>query len=264
LSLFDGIVYVKFGGSFLTYKDRPFSVNYDALDKAVQILYRVIDKVKLIIGHGGGSFAHNVVKWYRDSSPEALLTACQEATRRLNTIFVNSLIEHGLKVTGIQTSAIIVEGEKGIEVYTKSIEMALRSSITPILHGECIFSEKTSYRIMSTEEVFETLSRYFKPKAIVLLTDVPGIYTCDPKTCPNPKLIAHIDSRNIDEVLGILKTSSGCDATGSVYGKVALMARLSRELKVRVAIVSGFDVASAVNAILSCGDFRGTIIDMTR
>jgi len=262
LSENNGYVYVKLGGSFLTYKDRPFSVNYDALSKAVEILYRVSGKVKLILGNGGGSFAHYVVKTHRDQPVEFILPACQESTRRLNTIVVNTFVNHGLRVVGIQTSGVIVEGADGYVIFTKPIELALKNNITPILHGECIYSEIAGYRVISTESVFRILSKYFKPVRVVLLTDIPGIYTCDPKKCESAELIPRIDQGSLDSVLEMLKASSSVDATGGIYGKVISMAELSRELKVKVAVVSGFDVESATKAILGFSDFRGTLIDM--
>ncbi len=255
----NGIVYVKLGGSFITYKDKPFSINYSALEKTVSIISRTMDRVKLILGNGGGSFAHTIVQMYRDKSVDVLLTHCQNSTRKLNTIVVNYLIEHGVRATGIQTSAIMVYEKGEYSVWVKPIQQALEHGLIPVVYGECIFSDN-GYTIVSTEKVFSILSRYFQPKRIVLLTDVPGIHTCDPKECSDAKLIKKITGENLDEVLNLLRKASSMDATGSIYGKVLSMARLSRETCVDVHVVSGFDIESSIKAILGLEYVNGTLI----
>ena len=202
------------------------------------------------------------MKTYMDIDPRITLTMCQNSTRKLNTILVNYLVSHGLKVVGIQTSAVIVEDSSGYVVFTKPVESALKHNLIPVLYGECIYSEKNVYKIMSTEEIFRLLSRHFTPKHIVLLTDVHGVFTCDPKKCENPELIKYITSENLENVLKTLEKTSSYDATGSVYGKVLSMAMLSKELGVKINIVSGFDVESAVKAILGENGVYGTVIDM--
>ncbi len=254
-------VYVKLGGSFITYKEKPFSINYEALEKTIEILYNVRDKVKLILGNGGGSFAHTVVKAYKGKNPVLTLTMCQNSTRKLNTIIVNYLVSHGIQATSIQTSAVIIEENTTYRVFPDPISFALRNNIIPVLYGECIFSTNTIYKIVSTEEVFKILARHFKPQHIVLLTDVEGVYTCNPSTCSEAKLIRYIGNDNLEQVLETLESTSASDATGSIYGKVLLMSKLSRELNVKIYIVSGFNVEEAINAILGKEPNIGTVID---
>jgi len=255
-----GYIYVKLGGSFITFKDRPFSVNYVALDKIVEILHRIDSSKPLILGNGGGSFAHTVVKLYED--PLLKIVMCQSSTRRLNNIVVQHLVNNGVKASSIQTSAIMYELENGLEVNPTPVKLALMNKFHPVLYGECIFSTKTIYKIISTEEVFINLSRFFKPSHMVLITDVDGVYTCDPRKCSDAELIRLINRENVDTVLNKLVDQSIRDATGSVYGKVLSMTKLSRELGVRVYIVSGYRVHEVVKAINGEDYVYGTIIDL--
>jgi len=255
-----GYVYVKLGGSFITFKDKPFSVNYVALDKIVEILQRINSTKPLILGNGGGSFAHTVVKLYED--PLLKIIMCQSSTRRLNSIVVDHLVNNGVKACSIQTSAIMYEIEDGLIVNPTPVKLALTNKFYPVLYGECIFSTKTIYRVISTEEVFTNLSKFFKPSHIVLITDVDGIYTCDPRKCSDAELIRLINRENVDSVLGKLVDQRSRDATGSVYGKVLSMTKLSRELGVKVYIVSGYRVNDVVKAINGEDDVYGTIIDL--
>lgn len=251
--------YVKIGGSFITYKNKPFSINYTALEKIVNILHRVRNK-KIILGNGGGSFAHTIVNKFKDCDHTTLLIHCQNTTRRLNTFIVNYLVEHGLDVFGLQTSTILYEESGKYIVNTKPIEFVIENNAIPVLYGECIFSKTNVYKVVSTEEVFKILSSYFKPNHVVLLIDYPGVYTCDPRECRDAELIKYINSSNLDEILDKLSKTIYRDATRSIYGKIENMANLSKELGVKIYIVSGFDIDNAVKAILGENNINGTII----
>ncbi|OYT40514.1 MAG: aspartate kinase [Desulfurococcales archaeon ex4484_58] len=257
-----GTVFVKIGGSFLTYKDKPFSINLEALTKTYRILRRIGDEIKLILGNGGGSFAHPIVIKYRDRESNKLIVECHRATRLLNNMLVNYLVNKGLKVTSIQTSAIIVRDKRDYIVFAEPIIHALDNNIIPVVYGECIFSIEKGYEIVSTEKVFELLAKHIKPHHIVLLTDVKGIYSCDPRTCSEAELIKLINRNNLDEILDKLKKTEKEDVTGSIYGKVSSMAQLSKELGIKIYIVSGFNEEEVIKAVLDRGIEEGTIIDL--
>lgn len=257
------LVYIKIGGSFITFKEKPFSINYVALENLVKILYRVVDYTRLVLGNGGGSFAHYVVDRYRDSDPCKLIALCQNATRKLNHFITSYLVEHGLNAVSVQTSSILIKTDSGYALFPEPVVEALRLSLIPVVYGECIYSREKGYEVVSTERVFEMLSEYIKPKRIVLLTDVDGVYTCDPRRCSEASLIKIINNDNYMDILEKLKEISGRDATGSIYGKILSMTGLSRRLGVKIYIVSGFNVSDVVKAVSGEDIDRGTIIDMT-
>ncbi|MEM0002159.1 MAG: isopentenyl phosphate kinase [Desulfurococcaceae archaeon] len=244
-------IYVKAGGSFITVKSKPIKINYEALESLRRIISESKDgEIGLILGNGGGSFAHYTVSKYINTGDETLLVKCHEATRILNRIIVDYLVESNIYATSVQTSAIIQYDHKTGEfaVFYKPVEVLLSKGIIPVVYGECIpTSGKTI--VISTEKVFELLAKHIKPHRIILLTDVNGVYTCDPKNCSNATLIDKITPQNINEVLMMLKEHEKSDVTGGIYSKVLSTSRLSFELKTEVFILSGFDVASAVEAI---------------
>ncbi len=256
------IVYVKLGGSFITLKDKPFTLNIGALDKAVAIIKNTWRKVSLLLGNGGGSFAHPVVRKYKNACPEELLVRCHSATRKLNHIIVDKLLENNILATTIQTSAIIMKQNNEYKVFIDPVKTLVEKGIIPVLYGECIINSKNTYTVLSTENVFKILSNHIKPSRIVLLTDVDGVYDKNPKKHRDAKIINVINRRNLEEVLEILSLSKDLDETGSMYGKIKSTAELSEELGIPVYIVSGFNTEEAIKAILGKPLSRGTIIDM--
>lgn len=253
------VIFVKVGGSFITQKDVPVKINTSALRALAEILHRVRGRVRVVLGNGGGSFAHYTVLKYQKSPPHTLLVKCHQATRSLNRIIVDYLVESGIPATSVQTSAIICGSDGDFEVFSKPIEVLLSNDIIPVVYGECVIGGK-GISVISTEKVFELLSRHIKVSRIVLLTDVSGIYTCNPRTCRDAKLINKITPENVHHVLEILKSTSISDATGGVYGKVLVMSTFSFRTGIEVVITSGFDVESATQAIEGLIPERGTII----
>ncbi len=256
------IVYVKLGGSFITFKNKPFTINHDAINKAVRIIKNTWKKASLLLGNGGGSFAHPVVQKYKNTCPEELLVMCHSATRKLNHIIVDKLLENNILATTIQTSAVIMKQDNEYIVFTDPIKTLIEKGIIPVLYGECIIDSKNTYTVLSTENVFRILSKYIKPSRIVLLTDVDGVYDKNPKKHKDAKIIEVINRENLEDVLEILSLSKDLDETGSIYGKIRSTAELSEELGIPVYIVSGFNTAEAIKAILGEPLSRGTIIDM--
>ncbi|RLG81421.1 MAG: aspartate kinase [Thermoprotei archaeon] len=253
-------VYVKLGGSFITHKDKPFSINFKALEKTLLILGRAKKFTTIVAGNGGGSFAHPVVKQWIMHDLSDLIKYCQNATRKLNHIIVDYLVNHGVDAVSIQTSAIIVHSSKEYKVFIEPVRYALRQGLIPVLYGECIYSETRGYDILSTEQVFGVIARYIKPKRIVLLTDVKGVYTCDPRKYTKCKVIDEITKNNLEIVLRSIASSADRDVTGSIYSKVKYMAEISSSLKTDVYVVSGFDVEDSISAILGKKPRTGTVI----
>jgi len=252
-------VFVKAGGSWITFKDKPFSIDYSALKSLANIMLRVQDVVSVVLGHGGGSFAHPVVSLFSKSDQSIALVQCNKATRSLNNLVSSFLAEAGVRAFSIQTSAMMACMDGVIEAFVKPVVKVLSKGIIPIVYGDCIACSN-SYKVVSTEEVFKALSKYIKPSRIVFLERVSGVYTKDPLVYRDAELIPVINKRNYDEVKSLLTPSPAIDVTGGMLSKVEHSLELSKTMGIKVIIVSGFDEESSINAITSGESYRGTTI----
>ncbi len=252
------IVFVKLGGSFITYKDKFYSINFNALKNSAKIIREVIDEYDILLGNGGGSFAHPIVLCSEEGSTSTLVK-CQEATRDLNHLIVDYLVNNGIPAVSFQTSAIIYEGEQGLEVFAEPIKIALRNNVVPVVYGECIHSLTRVFRILSTEDVFLELSKHIRPVRVVLLTNVKGVYNRDPTKYDDAELIRIINKNNYKDVIDKISKNTGTDATGGIVGKVIKMYNLSCRIGAPIHIVSGFDVENTIRAIKG-EEFIGTTI----
>lgn len=61
------LILVKFGGSLITDKSKPFTEDIDTIKRLAKEIHeaRTERKFKLIIGHGGGSYPHTPAKEFR-------------------------------------------------------------------------------------------------------------------------------------------------------------------------------------------------------
>lgn len=244
-------VFLKIGGSFITYKDRPITINYDALASITNTLRQVVDSdIRVILGNGGGSFAHFTVMKYSKEEKRTLLVKCHQSTRLLNRIIVDHLVNNGIPASTVQTSVVISYDDKleSFKVFHEPIMMLLENGVIPVVYGECLPTRREPI-VVSTEKVFELLAQWIRPERIILLTNVNGVYTCDPRKCKNPVLIHKITPSNLDEVLKLIRDEERSDVTGGIYGKVLSMSKLSMDLKTEVLIMSGFDTLSVIEAI---------------
>ena len=48
---------IKMGGSVVTFKDRPLSANYTAIEETMKAI-SLLKGIPIILVHGGGSFGH--------------------------------------------------------------------------------------------------------------------------------------------------------------------------------------------------------------
>lgn len=254
------LVFVKAGGSWITFKDKPFSVDYRALEKLAEILLRVGVGIKVLLGHGGGSFAHPVVKSRQVYGERKTFILCHKATRTLNHILVTKLIDYGIDAVSIQTSSIILWSNGEYKVFTEPIKQALAKGLVPVVYGDCVLDQSGYYRVISTEELFSLLARELRPKRVVYLERVDGIYTKDPMKYSDAELIPLINKENYREVLHMLGEAYGIDVTGGMKAKIERAVELARNYLVESIILSGYNVENAVKAITKGVVGRGTLI----
>ena len=108
-------IFLKLGGSLITNKRQPETARLDVIQRlALEIaeVRRQNPALRLVIGHGSGSFGHLHAKRYGTragvQTPEQWygFTATADAVARLNRIVVNALLSAGVPAWSIQPSAI--------------------------------------------------------------------------------------------------------------------------------------------------------------
>lgn len=235
------IAFVKFGGSIITDKTQQERADVETVRRLAGEVRQAMDAVlemRIIIGHGSGSFGHVYAQRYgihRGLAPDAdwmgfALTSA--AALRLNRIVVDELLAAGVPALALQPSTTLVaHGGQLARWDTGAIKRALDHRLVPVVHGDVAFDEVQGSAIISTEQLLAHLATLpaLRPARIVLVGE-SGVYTADPRSHPNAERIAWIDRRNIADVLSGTGGSHGIDVTGGMRSKVEVMWRLVRAI----------------------------------
>jgi isopentenyl phosphate kinase len=226
-------LFLKLGGSLITDKDSPMTARLDVLDRlAGEISAGLTARpdLRLVIGHGSGSFGHVAARKFGthqgSQTREQWLGFCEVwyAARRLNQIVIESLYKAGLPVIAFPPSASVVTADRQVVAYDfGALKQALDAGLVPVVNGDVIFDLRQGSTILSTEEIFAHLAPALNPARILLAGREPGVWADFPDCT---KLLAEITPANLEITATGLKGSASVDVTGGMLQKVKLMVEL--------------------------------------
>ncbi|MSP11731.1 MAG: isopentenyl phosphate kinase family protein [Chloroflexi bacterium] len=253
------MVFLKLGGSLLTDKQQENSVRYDHLSHVVGEIRRALDQdtsLRLLIGHGSGSFGHfAAARTGLLSAPAPNWPAYAEvgaAAARLNRIVADALLAGGVPAVTLQPSAAAhCDDGQIISLATEPVATLLRHGLVPLVYGDVALDLTRGYTIISTETIFAALASRLQPGRILLAGEVSGVYTADPQRDPTAQPIPLITQETFSQVEQMLGGSAGVDVTGGMATKVRHMldlAAISGGLEVWV--ISGTAPGNIYQALL--------------
>jgi len=265
------LVLLKLGGSVITDKNEPFTVREDVIRRLGREIRQAIDDrpdLRLILGHGSGSFGHVVAQQYgtrqgiinEESWSGYAETAV--AAARLNRRVTDLLLAEGVPVVSFQPSAS-ARCRKGDLMYfdTHPVKQVLEAGLVPLVYGDVAVDAVQGFTIISTEQIFDNIARELQPARIILAGIVDGVYDADPISDPNASRYEEITLDNWHEVEAALTGSHGTDVTGGMFSKVRDMYHLMlAQPPLQIHIVSG-QIPNHVASALSGSDSDiGTLI----
>ena len=194
---------VKFGGSAITDKTRPYTYLRGRVARAAS----AFRETQTVFIHGAGSFAHPHVKTFGLTPRGIALT--KATLRRLTAMIVEEMLEAGLAAMPVEPSDVFWGRYLARQ---EVITHALRHRLYPLLHGDIVPSDE-GYVVVSGDDMAVELARVYRPRAVVFLMNVDGIYTAPPGT-PGAEKIGRLKAD-----LSVEGTS-GIDVTGGVRKKI--------------------------------------------
>jgi len=280
------LVFLKLGGSLITDKTKPYTARLDKLtDLSAQIATALQTRpdLRLVLGHGSGSFGHTAAKKYgtRDGTPAPLqlppfASQMGEVPGRseegywkgfaevwyqasmLNRFVVRALFEAGILAMTFSPAASVWAENGKVEHWDLSqIEVALERGIVPVVHGDVIFDRSKGGTILSTEELFEHLAREMRPQRILLAGLEEGVWADFPARKHKVQKVTRESFNEINKSTG---KATGADVTGGMESKVRQMLELSEAVPgLSIQIFSGETPGNLQNALL--GEILGTMIE---
>jgi len=234
------LVFVKLGGSVITDKTRPETARSEVISRLAGEIAAALaarPELRLVLGHGSGSFGHPVAQRYgthlgvRSPADWRGFAEVAATAARLNRLVADALLAAGVPAWTIQPSASARcrDGEL-LSLEIGPIEEALAHGLAPLVYGDVALDEVKGGTIISTEQIFAYLARRLCPARLIMVGQVDGVFESDPLRHPASRLIPEITGQNWAQVRTLLGGSHAADVTGGMLAKVEAMVALVREL----------------------------------
>jgi len=259
------MLFLKLGGSLLTDKTGVEAMRNEVLARLAGELRGVLEarpSMRLLIGHGAGSFGHVVASRYR--THQGVRTAAEwrgfaevhASMIRLNRLVTEALLDAGLPALSFPPSALAQCADGRITAFRAGpIQAALDAGLVPVVYGDVAFDAVRGGTIISTEMVLAALARDLRPSWLLLAGETAGVYD------QNGAVIPVISPGNFAAVRAALGGSRGTDVTGGMAGKVQEMLALVAEAPaLAIRIFSGLEAGLLKEVLLAPETAVGTRI----
>ncbi|MFB6135673.1 MAG: isopentenyl phosphate kinase [Halobacteriaceae archaeon] len=207
---------LKVGGSVVTEKDAPETVDAAALDRAAAAVAGFPGAVVLV--HGGGSFGHHHASAWgvsrTDGSREAgAVRDVHGAMCRLNDAVCEALRGEGAAPVPVHPlSAARRDPDADLELPTGQVATMLAEGFLPVLHGDLVAHAGAGVTVVSGDELVVALARGLGADRVGVCSTVPGVL--DDAGAVVPEIT---DFHDVADALG---GSDSTDVTGGMAAKV--------------------------------------------
>ena len=226
-------ILIKLGGSLITDKTKAKTFRPERVRRIARQVLRLRDhsqSIRMIIGHGSGSFGHFEARKYR--TLEGVRTERERqgfvqvgaVAAELSQLVLNEFHAAGSPTMRFQPSSTIVASDRRIQSFDiRALSMALDRQLIPLIHGDIALDENIGGTIISTEDLFAHLVGKLGVQQIILLGEARGVLD------HNGELIPRITPNSLADVRSALAGSHGVDVTGGMLQKVDSMVALVRD-----------------------------------
>jgi isopentenyl phosphate kinase len=264
--------FLKLGGSLITDKNEAHTHRPDVLARLGREIAAALEQdpsLKIVLGHGSGSFGHVAAKKYGTRSGvrslrewDGFVEVWWEAIN-LNRHVMDALHDAGLPVISLPPVASVTAQDAQVSAWDLApLSHALRAGLMPVVFGDVVFDLKRGGTILSTEDLFAYLARRLPQVAglapgRLLLAGIEAGVWADFPACT--QLVEQITPNNYTDLSVFVGESRAADVTGGMASKVELSLALVKEMSgLEVRIFSGEKPGAVEKALL--GKQVGTVI----
>lgn len=216
------MIVLKLGGSVITHKGQPETVDEPALTRAADAIAEI--RPDLVIVHGGGSFGHPAADKHgitptQGTQNASALRSVHAAMHRLNAEVIDHLAHQDIPVLPVQPLSFSCrDGADALSMPIQCIETMLEEGFVPVTHGDVIAHAGKGGTVVSGDELVVALARNLGADRVGLCASVPGVVDADGTVIP------FIEA--YEQVEGVLTGSNDTDVTGGMAAKVQALLTL--------------------------------------
>ena len=212
---------IKLGGSIITDKDEPLSINIPTLIEVGEEIVAAMREtdLSLAIVHGGGSYGHPSVRECLDRKgtiDESCYVRTTYLMSELSLVITQALIAAGIPAVTLTTRSVcsVRYGKPDCELGIAA-EMVNRG-LVPVLFGDGVLSDN-GYEVISGDDIVWLLAKEMGGAEVVFVTDVDGVFDKDPRKSPDARLLKEVTA---SDALSFVGGSGRTDVTGGMRSKL--------------------------------------------
>jgi isopentenyl phosphate kinase len=217
------LVVIKFGGSIITDKKRPFTARPSIIASLASTIAEVrsTTDADFLIGNGAGSFGHFPAHEYglRDGAQTQRqwygAASTHNAVQKLNTLVANALLADDVPAFSLAPSSFLYCTDKAVTASnTEPLKQLLAHRVVPVVYGDTIIDAVRGITILSTETVLlacmQALRGAFDTMRVVYIFGAPGVLD------KQGAVMSELSS----DMPVVPYTGHAHDVTGGIVGKV--------------------------------------------
>lgn len=252
-------IVIKVGTTTITYEETG-NINLDKLEKFVRILINLRNQGKevIVVSSGAVGVGRNVLGLDHRPDTEAEKQACAAVGQgRLMMIYEKLFNEYSQLTAQVLLTKESVTNEECRKNARQTFDALLNMHVVPIVNeNDAISVDELAYgNFGDNDTLAANVAELVEADLLILLSDIEGMYTADPKSNPNARFIHTVVE--IDEKLEQMAGGSSSDfGTGGMATKVNA-AKVATRAGADMVIANG-DNIYAINDIMS-GKKVGTL-----
>ncbi|WP_049926914.1 isopentenyl phosphate kinase [Halopiger goleimassiliensis] len=227
------MIVLKLGGSVITEKDRPETLDGPALERAADVIAAALedrDPEGLVLVHGAGSFGHHYASEHGVDTTAGTHDAgavldIHGAMKTLDEFVLARLRDRDVPAVPVHPfSAGHRDAAGELDLHTGQVGTLVAEGFVPVLHGDVIAHAGEGATIISGDEVVTRVATDLEADCVGLCSTVPGVLDAD------DAVIDEITA--FEDVASVLGASDATDVTGGMAGKVQTLLDLEAEASI--------------------------------
>lgn len=253
-------IVIKIGSSSLIHEETG-GLDYTKLEKLVRIIcdLKNQDKDVVLVSSGAISVGAQSLGLYRKPKTTSLKQACAAVGQgQLMMIYQKLFYEYHTTAAQVLLTFDVISSDERRRNAVNTFSELLQLGVIPIVNENdtvAIDELEACVSFGDNDTLSAIVASMINADLLILLTDINGLYTDDPRNNTNAKLIHTVDKID-DNIKSMAKGSATSLGTGGMATKIAA-AKIAANSGSDMVIISGADINN-INRVLA-GEEIGTL-----
>ena len=250
-------IVIKIGSSSLIHEESG-NLNFDKIERLVRVICDLCNQGKEVVLVSSGAIGVGRQALGMQKRPQELARkqACASVGQaRLMMVYQRLFAEYGHIASQVLMTKHTVLDEPNSTNAKNTFNELLRLGVVPIVNeNDTISTEEIEFG--DNDRLSAVVTGLIGADLLILLSDIDGLYTDDPRKNPDAKFISQVDELT-DELMGMGKATTGSNVgTGGMNTKL-LAARIATKAGADMIIANSKDIG--VLHRLLAGEDEGTL-----